>query len=91
MRNLYKILVRKPEGKNPLRRCRHTCEDNFRMDLREMGGEVVDLMSLAQYRDQWWAVMNAVMSFQVQKKVRNFLSSLITVSSSTMTILHGAS
>jgi len=34
MRNACKILVRKPEGMRPLRRCRHTWEDNIRMDLR---------------------------------------------------------
>jgi hypothetical protein len=33
MRNANKILVRKPLGKRPLRRLRHTWEDNIRMDL----------------------------------------------------------
>jgi hypothetical protein len=28
MRNAYKILVRKPEGKRPLRRPRHSSKDN---------------------------------------------------------------
>jgi hypothetical protein len=37
VRNLYKILVGKPEGKRPLRRLRHRQEDNIRMDLREIG------------------------------------------------------
>jgi hypothetical protein len=37
MRNAYKILVRKPEGKRPLRRSWHIWEDNIRMDLRERG------------------------------------------------------
>jgi len=49
MRNAYKILVRKPEGKRPLRRPR--C--NRRMiDDREIGWEVVDLTHLAQDRNQ---------------------------------------
>jgi hypothetical protein len=34
MRNAYKILVGKPEGKRPLRRTRHRWENNIRMDLR---------------------------------------------------------
>jgi hypothetical protein len=33
MRNAYKILGRKPEGKRPVRRPRHRWEDNIRMDL----------------------------------------------------------
>jgi hypothetical protein len=42
MRNSFKILVRKPERKTPLRRTRRRWEDNIRMDLRETGLEVVD-------------------------------------------------
>jgi hypothetical protein len=30
MRNMFKILVRKPEGKRPLRRLRHRWEDNVK-------------------------------------------------------------
>jgi hypothetical protein len=37
MRNAYKILVGKPEGKRPLKRPRHRWEDNVKMDLREKG------------------------------------------------------
>jgi len=37
MRNAYKILVGKPEGKSPLGILRRRWEDNTRMDLREMG------------------------------------------------------
>jgi hypothetical protein len=35
VRNAYKTLVRKPERKRPLGRCRHRWEDNIRMDLME--------------------------------------------------------
>jgi hypothetical protein len=31
------VLVRKSEGKRPLRRPRHRWEDNIKMDLREIG------------------------------------------------------
>jgi hypothetical protein len=48
MRNAYKILVRKPEGKRPFRRPRHKWEDNIRMDLRERGWKVVDWIHLPQ-------------------------------------------
>jgi hypothetical protein len=36
-RNAYRILVRKPEGKRPLRGLRRRWEDNIKMDLRELG------------------------------------------------------
>jgi hypothetical protein len=42
MRNVYKILVRKPGGKRSHGRRRFTLEDNIIMDLREMGQEGVD-------------------------------------------------
>jgi hypothetical protein len=40
MRNAYKILVGKPEGKRTCRRSRITWEDNIRMGLREKGSKV---------------------------------------------------
>jgi hypothetical protein len=36
----YKMMVRKPEGKRPLRRPWHRWEDNIRTDVREKGGKV---------------------------------------------------
>jgi hypothetical protein len=50
IRDGYKILVRKPEGKRPLGRPRHKWEDNIRMDFRDIGWEVVDWLHLAQGR-----------------------------------------
>jgi hypothetical protein len=35
------------------------------MDLREIGLEVVDWLHLAQDRERWWAVVNAVMNLRV--------------------------
>jgi hypothetical protein len=65
MRNAYKILVGKPEGRIPLGRSRHRWENNIRMDLREIRWEGVDWIHLAQDRDQWRAVVNTVMNLQV--------------------------
>jgi hypothetical protein len=42
MRNAYKILVGKPEGKRPRGRFRRRWEDNIRMDIRDIGLESVD-------------------------------------------------
>jgi hypothetical protein len=52
MRHAYKSLVRKPEGKEPLARPRCRWEDNvIKVDLREIGWEVVDWIHLAQDKD----------------------------------------
>jgi hypothetical protein len=49
-RNVYRLLVGKPEGKRPLGRPRHRWIDNIKMDLLEIGSSVVDLIGLAQDR-----------------------------------------
>jgi hypothetical protein len=46
-RDVYMVLVRKPEGRRPLGRPRHRWEDNIRMDLREVECGCVDWMELA--------------------------------------------
>jgi hypothetical protein len=58
-------LVGKPEGKRPLDRPRRRWEDNIKMDLQEVGGGYGDWMELAQDRDRWRALVNAVMNFRV--------------------------
>jgi hypothetical protein len=52
MRNAYNVLVRKSEGNRLVRRPKHRWEDNTRIDLRKIWWEGVDLMHLAQDRDQ---------------------------------------
>jgi hypothetical protein len=64
-RNAYKILVGMPEGKRPLGRPRRRWVGNIKMDLREIGWDVIDLIDLAQHRDQWRALVNAVMDLRV--------------------------
>jgi hypothetical protein len=63
-RKVYKVLVGKPEGKRPLGRPRRRWEDEVRMDLREIGLGDVDWIQLAQDRDQWQAVVSAVMNLR---------------------------
>jgi hypothetical protein len=65
MGNAHIILVRKPEGKRGLRRLRRICKDNIRMDLREIGYEVLGWMHLTQDSDQWWALVKMVMNLRV--------------------------
>jgi hypothetical protein len=64
-RNVYKVLVGKPEGKRPLGRPRHRWEDGIRMDLREIVWGSVEWIQLAQDRDQWQALVNTVMNLRV--------------------------
>jgi hypothetical protein len=64
-RNLYRVLVRKPEGKRPLERPRRIWKCGIRMDLREIGWGVVEWIHLAQDRGRWRAVVNAVMNLLV--------------------------
>jgi hypothetical protein len=62
-RNAYGILVGKPEGKRP--RPRRRWMNNIKMDLREIGWDGVDLMDMAQNRDQWRALVNMVLNLGV--------------------------
>jgi hypothetical protein len=64
-RNVYRILVGKPEGKRSLGRPRHRWVDNSKMDLRDIGWDGMDWIELAQDRDQRRALVNTVMNLQV--------------------------
>jgi hypothetical protein len=63
--NVYRILVGKPESKRPLGRPRRRWVDSIKMDLRKIGWNVVDLIDIAQDRDQWRALVNTVMNLLV--------------------------
>jgi hypothetical protein len=63
-RGVYRVLVGKLEGKRPLGRPRRTWEDNIRMDLQEMGCGGMDWIALAQDRNMWRALVNAVMNLR---------------------------
>ena len=64
-RNVYRVLVGKPEGKRPLGRPRHRWEDNIKMDLRVVGCNPGEWIDLAEDRDQWRAYVRVVMNFRV--------------------------
>jgi hypothetical protein len=64
-RNAYRILVGNPEGKRPRGRPRLRWVDSIKMDLREIGWDGMDWINLAQDRDQWRALVNAVMNLRV--------------------------
>jgi hypothetical protein len=64
-RNVYRLLVGKPEGKIPLGRVRRRWMDNIKMDLLEIGMNIVDWFGLAQDRYRWRALVNSVMNLRV--------------------------
>jgi hypothetical protein len=64
-RNGYRLLVGKPAGKRPLGRPRRRWLDNIRMDLVEVRWGDVDWIGVAQDRDRWRALVNAVMNLRV--------------------------
>jgi hypothetical protein len=64
-RNANRLLVGKPEGKRPLERPRRRWVDNIRMYFGEVGWGDVDWIGLAQDRDRWRALVDAVMNLLV--------------------------
>jgi len=64
-KGVYRVLVGKPEGKRPLGRLRPRWEDTIKIDLQEVGCGGVDWIKLAQDRNRWQALVNAVMNLQV--------------------------
>jgi hypothetical protein len=63
---VFRVLVGRPEGKEPLGRPRCRWGDDIKLDRQEVGCGVMDLVGLAQDRDRWLAVVNVVMNLQVQ-------------------------
>jgi hypothetical protein len=64
-RNVYRLLVGKPEGKRPLGRRRCRWIDNIKTDLLEVGLSVMDWISQAQDRYRLRALVNVVMNLRV--------------------------
>jgi hypothetical protein len=60
-------VVGKPEGKRPLGRPRRKWEDNIEVDLQAVGIWGMYWIELAQDRDRWRALLNAVMNFRFHK------------------------
>ena len=64
-RGVYRVLVGKLEGKSKLGRPRRSWEDNNKMNLQELGCGGMDWIELAQDRDRWRALVNAVINLRV--------------------------
>jgi hypothetical protein len=74
-RGVYRILVEKPEGKRPLARPRRRWEDNIKLNLQEVVCGGTDWIELAQERNRWRALVNAVMNHRAPSNSGNFLNS----------------
>jgi hypothetical protein len=61
-RNMYRLLVRNPEGKRALGRPRCMLIDNIKVDLLEIGLGGVDGIGMAQDRYRWGALVDMVMN-----------------------------
>jgi hypothetical protein len=64
-RSVYRVSVGKLEGKRQFGRHRCGWEDNIKMYLQAAGCGGVDWIDLAQDRNRWRALVNAVMNFRV--------------------------
>jgi hypothetical protein len=64
-RNVYRLLVRKPEGKRPVGRRRGMWIDNIKMGILEIGLGGVDWIGLARNKYKWRALVNSVMNLRV--------------------------
>jgi hypothetical protein len=64
-RGVYRVLVGKPEGKGPMGRTRGRWKVNIKGDFQEVRCGGIDWIELAQGKDSWQPVVNAVMNLRV--------------------------
>ena len=64
-RTAVKFLTAKPRGKRLLRRPWRRWEDKIRMDFKEIGISMRNLVDSAQDRDYWKALVNAALNLRV--------------------------
>jgi hypothetical protein len=74
-KNSRRVLVGTPEGKRPLGRPIRRWKENIKMNLREIWWGDTDWIKLAQDRNQWRALENAVTNLRVLYIVGKLLSS----------------
>jgi len=71
-RDVYRVLVAKPEGKGKLGRSRRRWEENINMNLKQIGGDGEDWNDPARNRDKRRALVKAVKNLRVN--AGNFLT-----------------
>jgi hypothetical protein len=85
-RGIYVVLVG-----GPLRRPRHRWENNIKLDLREIGIDVVNWIQLAQGRVQWQAFVNTVINLWVPYRKQDIFDKLSDNQFSNNVLHHGVS
>jgi hypothetical protein len=60
----YSVSVGNSEGRRPLGRPRRRWKDNIKIDIKDWDGDT-DWIDLAQDKDKWWAVVNAIMNLRL--------------------------
>ena len=68
-------MVGNPEGKRRLAGPKSRWEDDIKMNLQEVRCGGMDWIELAQDRERWRALVNAVMNLRVPRNAGNFLTS----------------
>jgi hypothetical protein len=86
-RGVYRVLMGKPEGKRSLGRPWCRWEDNIKRDLQAVLTADMDWNELAQVRDSWRSLLNAVMNLRVPQNAGNFWTSCKPFSFSRRTLL----
>jgi hypothetical protein len=64
-RDVYKLLIGKPEGKKSLGRPRRRWEDIIKMDFQALGCGDIGWIELAQNRDRCWTLVKTIMNLRV--------------------------
>jgi hypothetical protein len=64
-RDVYRILVGRPERTKPLGGSSFTWEDNIKLDVREIGIDGANWIQLAQDKVQWRTFVNTVINLRV--------------------------
>jgi hypothetical protein len=65
VRDAYKILVRKPQGKRQLGKIRNRWEANVKINLKEIRFGRVGCIRVARKRDRWQAAVSTALNFRL--------------------------
>jgi hypothetical protein len=85
---VYMVLVGKPEGKRPLGKPRRSWKVNIKVDIHGLGCGGMVWIDVAQDRDRWLTLVNAVMNLRAAQNAGSFLSSCEPVCFSRRTLLY---